>query len=83
MTDKNSTSPKRRLVAPFGDDPDELLRLRAQFLAELADWILTHPLPAHSISTWDAPPIPPRSEPRPGGLPERRAMPPLDDAKPA
>ncbi|HLF00994.1 MAG TPA: hypothetical protein VI547_03400 [Anaerolineales bacterium] len=83
MTDNNTPHLKRRLVAPFGEDPDELFRLRAQFLAELADWILTHPLPARATPPLDSPPIPSRSDPRPGGLPERRAMPPLDGAKPA
>ncbi len=37
--------PKRRPDPIYGIDPEEIHRMRLQFLAELADWILAHPTP--------------------------------------
>lgn len=37
--------PKWRLPQMSSEDLEELRYLRAQFLSELADWILTHPAP--------------------------------------
>ena len=50
------TPVSKRLLDPiYGIDPEEIHRMRMQFLAELADWFLQHPTPpagAHDHRTY-------------------------------